>query len=257
MSSTPVAPARTSTARTGSARIRSLVYRPAAFLAEAVEVAFLGTALILAVCCVAIPRATGAIPMTILSGSMAPSIPAGALAVIRPIDGWRARVGEVVSYQPEAGAPTLVTHRVVAVSTSARGARTLTLQGDANGAPDDPVDPAQVRGLVVYSVPYLGWAVDRLNVGAAAGGTDWAALGLIALGSTQILRDLAGQRRARRPATPGRRAGRPAGSTWAPGISSRGRGRRTGEHHEAGDVPPPSRQTGRSLSPGLPGSGHR
>lgn len=148
-------------------------------------------ALVLAVVCLIVPKVIGAVPLTILSGSMAPAMPAGALAVVRPVDGSTARVGDVLTYQVGAGEPTLVTHRVTAVTRSSGGDVTLTTQGDANDAPDGPVDPGQVQGQVVYAVPYFGWVANRLNVGTGAGYVEWLAYGLIAFGSLRVIRAIA------------------------------------------------------------------
>jgi signal peptidase I/deoxyribose-phosphate aldolase len=156
-------------------------------------VALLGATLLLAVVCLVLPKTLGAVPLTILSGSMAPMMPPGALAVVRPVDATRARVGDILSYQPEPDDPMLVTHRVVAVSKNAHGNVSLTLQGDANNAPDPhPVRPGQVQGSVVYAVPYFGWVATRLNVGGGAKCARWAAYALIAVGSLRILIGLGG-----------------------------------------------------------------
>jgi signal peptidase len=156
-------------------------------------VALLAATLLLAATCLVLPKALGAVPLTILSGSMAPMMPPGALAVVRPVDASRARVGDVLSYQPEPDDPTLVTHRVVAVSRNAHGVVSLTLQGDANSAPDPhPVRPEQVQGSVMYAVPYFGWVATRLNVGAGASYARWTAYALIAVGSLRILIGLSG-----------------------------------------------------------------
>jgi signal peptidase len=171
----------------------------AQIVTETVSWALLVGALALGVACVPLPMALGAVPLTILSGSMAPGMPPGSLAIVRPVDATQARIGDVLTYQPQPDDPTLVTHRVVAVSRDAHGGVSLILQGDANGAPDDhPVRPAQVLGSVVYAVPYFGRVANRLNVGAGATYTHWAAYALIAVGSLRILLGLAGSRRVRR-----------------------------------------------------------
>jgi signal peptidase len=163
------------------------------FVWESVSVALLVGALALGVVCVVLPKLLGAVPLTILSGSMAPTMPAGALAVVRPVEATQVRVGDVLSYQTDPDVPTLVTHRVIAVSRNAHGDVSLTLQGDANSAPDElPVRPDQVQGSVVYAVPYVGWVANRLNVGAGANYAHWAAYALIAVGALRILLGLGG-----------------------------------------------------------------
>jgi len=163
------------------------------FVWETISLTLLAGTLALGVVCVVLPKVLGAVPLTILSGSMAPTMPAGALAVVRPVDATHAQVGDVLSYQAEPDEPTLVTHRVIAVSRNAHGDVSLTLQGDANSAPDEqPVRPDQVQGTVVYAVPYFGWVANRLNVGAGANYAHGAAYALIAVGALRMLRGLGG-----------------------------------------------------------------
>ncbi|MCW2815594.1 MAG: signal peptidase [Nocardioides sp.] len=106
---------------------------------------------------VLIPRMAGATPYTILTGSMAPSYPPGTLVVDKAADPDSVGVGTVITYQLESGKSAVVTHRVIAVSTSTDGERTFVTQGDANSVPDEePVRAEQVRGQVWYAVPHLG-----------------------------------------------------------------------------------------------------
>jgi signal peptidase len=171
----------------------------------AVSVSLLAASLVLGVVCLLVPKVLGAVPLAILSGSMAPTMPPGALAVVRPVDVTHVRIGDVLTYQAEPDDPTLVTHRVIAVSRDAHGGISLILQGDANDAPDDqPVRLEQVQGSVVYAVPYFGRVANRLNVGAGATCTHWAACALIAVGSLRILLGLSRSRRRRRQLAMGR-----------------------------------------------------
>lgn len=136
---------------------------------------------------VLVPRLAGATPYTVLTGSMRPHYPPGTLVVVKPVDPDDLRSGDVITYQLESGEPTVVTHRVTAVSTDLRGRVTFTTQGDANDAPDDPVRPVQVRGRLWYAVPYLGYAdalltgrQRQLGVLAGAGGLATYALVMFA-----------------------------------------------------------------------------
>jgi signal peptidase len=113
-------------------------------------------ALILAL--VVVPRLTGSTPYTILTGSMVPLMPPGTVVVTRPESFSSIRVGNVVTYQIASGQPAVVTHRVVAINVESDGTQTLTTKGDANPSPDlRHVIGAQVRGVVWYSVPYVGY----------------------------------------------------------------------------------------------------
>lgn len=103
-----------------------------------------------------VPRAMGAVPLTVLTGSMEPALAPGDLVVVRPAPADEIRVGEVITFQPVSDDPTLVTHRVTGLTTEPTGVTGFTTQGDANGAADDPIAADQVKGRVVYSVPWIG-----------------------------------------------------------------------------------------------------
>lgn len=106
---------------------------------------------------VLVPRLAGATPYTVLTGSMAPGLPAGSLVVVKPVAPDEVGVGSVITYQLESGRPAVATHRVVAVETAINGDLAFVTQGDANEVADAaPVRPVQVKGELWYSVPYLG-----------------------------------------------------------------------------------------------------
>ena len=112
--------------------------------------------LLLAAVVTVVPRLIGAVPLTVLSGSMEPAISAGDLVVVRPTDPADLRIGDVVTVQPVSDDPTLVTHRIVGVTHGGDGLAGFVTQGDANEHPDEPVVPEQVMGRVVYTVPLIG-----------------------------------------------------------------------------------------------------
>ncbi|WP_299039114.1 signal peptidase I [uncultured Pseudokineococcus sp.] len=90
------------------------------------------------------------------TGSMAPTMPTGALAVVRQVDAADVVVGDVVTVTREGKLP--ITHRVVETSAdpAVPGGAVLVLRGDAN----DSLDPAPYEvtrvGRVVWSSPHLG-----------------------------------------------------------------------------------------------------
>ena len=91
----------------------------------------------------------GVRPLVFTSGSMAPSIETGDLAVTRPVPVDELAVGDVVSVFD--AQETRVTHRVILVE-----GRRLWLKGDANATPDP--------------LPYLADQVDRVLFSVPAGG---------------------------------------------------------------------------------------
>lgn len=110
---------------------------------------------------VAVPRVLGWVPLTVLTGSMSPALPVGSQAVVEPVDAAGIRdleVGDVITFLPRPDDPTTVTHRIVGRSLGADGLPVFTTRGDANNA-DDPwrVTAPQLRGRVVYAVPYVGY----------------------------------------------------------------------------------------------------
>ena len=111
-----------------------------------------------------VPAATGAVPLTILTSSMEPTLPPGTLVVSRPTSVDQIHLGSVVTYQLESGNPALVTHRVIEVRTASDGRHAFVTKGDNNSEPDPAVvQEAQVRGAVWYSVPLLGYISTAVN----------------------------------------------------------------------------------------------
>lgn len=107
----------------------------------------------LAIALAVVPRVFGGQALTVLTGSMEPTYHPGDMIVVLPQGDYR--VGDAVTFQPVSGNPTLITHRIVALSLGPDGTR-YTTRGDANGADDDPIEAAQVMGRVAYSVPFVG-----------------------------------------------------------------------------------------------------
>ncbi|WP_150306700.1 signal peptidase I [Planctomonas psychrotolerans] len=145
--------------RTG-ARMRDIRHSIALGLSGAVLLVVIA----LAAFVIVLPKAAGATPLTVLSGSMAPALPIGSLIIVRPVPLDELAVGDVITYQLRSGEPEVVTHRIIAVSMASDGTRAFSLQGDNNPAPDpDPVVADQVRGRVWYSVPYLGYVSNAVT----------------------------------------------------------------------------------------------
>src|SRR2546423_3726779 len=73
---------------------------------------------------------------TVLSGSMAPGMPVGSLAVLVPVEPAAVHVGDVITFQAPLPDHRIVTHRVVAI-TEVGPHPVIRTKGDANAA-DDP-----------------------------------------------------------------------------------------------------------------------
>lgn len=106
---------------------------------------------------VVVPRVTGSTAYTVLTGSMKPDYPPGTLIVVRPTPGDDLAAGDVITFQPESGNPAVITHRIVSIFYDNQGHRRFITKGDANKVQDDTqlVDE-QIRGRLLYSVPYVG-----------------------------------------------------------------------------------------------------
>jgi len=152
--------------------------RPARRLLSKTASALLGVVMVallaLAGAAVVVPKILGATPLTVLTGSMEPAYSPGDIVVVQPVEPEQVRVGDVVTFQPVPDDPTLLTHRVVAVTWGSDGVAGFVTRGDANGADDDPIVPDQVMGRVAYSIPLIGhltnasWGPTAVTVGAVA-----------------------------------------------------------------------------------------
>ncbi|WP_372469160.1 signal peptidase I [Microbacterium maritypicum] len=109
------------------------------------------------------------------TGSMAPTIPAGSVALVQKIPASDIAVGDVVTVDRDAALP--ITHRVTGVEPADAGdMRTLTMKGDANDVEDPaPYIVSDVR-IVRGSVPALAnvivwfgspWVLGGVTLGAS------------------------------------------------------------------------------------------
>lgn len=95
-------------------------------------------------------------PLVFRSGSMAPSIETGDLAVAQEVAASELGVGDVVSVKTASG--SRVTHRIVTV-TQRDGHATLALKGDANSATDAEPYDVETADRVLFSVPAGGYVL--------------------------------------------------------------------------------------------------
>jgi signal peptidase I len=145
-----------------------------------------------------LPKLVGGASMTVLTGSMSPTIPAGSVVVVKPVDPAEVRPGDVITYQPRPGS-AFVTHRVVRINDD-DGRLSFVTKGDANDAEDpQPVPAAGVAGRVWLHVPHVGLISEKVR--SPVGMTTLVAIpGLLYL--VVHVRELLGERRARRGPVP-------------------------------------------------------
>jgi signal peptidase len=104
-----------------------------------------------------VPWAVHGAALTVLTGSMRPTIEPGDVTVVKGVeDASKITIGDVITFMPFPDDPTLVTHRVIGIGSTSEGGRVFTTQGDNNNTPDEPVMDYQVRGKVLYTVPKIG-----------------------------------------------------------------------------------------------------
>lgn len=220
-------------------------------LGRAVLVLLLALVAALALAMVIVPRVMGWVPLTILSGSMEPTIPTGSQVVVAPVEGADGaagvQVGDVITVMPYPDDDTLVTHRVVARTEAADGAVALTTQGDANASADPwTVTGTRLRGVVRYHVPYAGYLATALDGHQKQMGTVVVAVALLGYAAVQVLAAVRGARAGERPA-----AGAGTGPRCRP-TASGGRSA-TSRNRTPGRPPRSSRPTPRrNWKPGRP-----
>ncbi len=96
----------------------------------------------------------------VLSGSMEPKIHTGSVVFIKPTKEYK--INDIITFN-EAEKKTPITHRIVEMR-SLEGNIFYKTKGDANNAPDNKeIGKDQVVGKVLFTLPYLGYAVDVIR----------------------------------------------------------------------------------------------
>ena len=107
-----------------------------------------------------IPSVFGYSPLTVLTGSMEPSIHAGDMVIIK--DQSEYAVGDVITYMVDGGTSS-VTHQIIS-SYVEGGVTYFITKGTNNNAEDpNPVALSQVAGKVVLVIPGLGIFLEWLK----------------------------------------------------------------------------------------------
>ena len=116
----------------------------------------------------------GYTPYTVLSSSMEPAIPVGAMAYIQKVDPETLETGDVITFERgavgatetyydtfgdeitlETGTKYIFTHRIVSIDDENK---TFVTKGDANEKEDPTaVGFDEIKGKVAYAVPVLGF----------------------------------------------------------------------------------------------------
>lgn len=96
----------------------------------------------------------------VTSGSMSPTINVGDAVLVRRVTSEQTlalSAGTVVTFRAANNPRFLITHRIIAVGTSAGGRRFYETRGDGNADTDaSTLDPHRIEGVVTRVVPRLG-----------------------------------------------------------------------------------------------------
>ncbi len=96
--------------------------------------------------------------LTVLSGSMEPTIKTGAIVAAKPANDYK--IGDIITFWPNTKTQPPVTHRIFDIEVQG-GEPVYITKGDANNASDTrEITKNDVLGKVLFSVPYLGYVVD-------------------------------------------------------------------------------------------------
>ncbi|MFH1990588.1 MAG: signal peptidase I [Patescibacteria group bacterium] len=96
--------------------------------------------------------------LTVLSGSMEPAIKMGSVVLVKPMVDYK--IGDVITFGEISKIKTPITHRIYEIKVQGSQPVYIT-KGDANNGPDiREITQKDILGKVLFSVPYLGYAVD-------------------------------------------------------------------------------------------------
>ncbi|MCU6481403.1 signal peptidase I [Arthrobacter sp. A2-55] len=144
------------------------------------------------------PVATGSQTYTVLTNSMAPKYAPGTFLVVKPAPFNELKVGDIITYQLESGKPAVISHRIAAIGSTQAGERVLTTKGDNNALADPaPVHAPQVRGRLLYAVPYVGFAANFLGQTNRGAVVPVLAAGLIGFGLLNLVQGVRGRAKRR------------------------------------------------------------
>jgi signal peptidase len=119
----------------------------------------LGLVLCFVLFAVLVPSVFSGTLAIVRSSSMEPTMRAGALAVMQPVDASDVEVGDIIVFRPhwDSNPDVRVSHRVIGVYDDEQ--LLFDTKGDALEQSDPEYVPAgSVKGKVLFSIPYLGYA---------------------------------------------------------------------------------------------------
>lgn len=137
----------------------------------------------------ALPIPGGWKTFVVQSGSMEPSIKTGGIVVVKPTtltgsgEAGSYQVGDVITFGPRTKTKSPTTHRIIEVTADGN----YVTKGDANSDQDlRTVSRYEVIGRVLFSLPYLGYAV-------AAAQKPWGFMIIVVIPAAIIIWEEAGK----------------------------------------------------------------
>lgn len=120
-----------------------------------------------AVCAVVLVglRLAGFRTFTVMSGSMEPNYPVGAMLYVRPVDYQDLKVGDVISFVAN-DEKTVVTHRIAGIEIDQNDASVwrFKTKGDANTTEDSGlVHYKNVLGTPIITIPLIGYFAHNIQ----------------------------------------------------------------------------------------------
>ncbi|MBR2725769.1 signal peptidase I [Candidatus Saccharibacteria bacterium] len=129
----------------------------------------LGTAAVILVSIFALTlvgmRITGFRTFTVMSGSMEPEYPVGAMIYVKPVDYKSLKVGDVISFVAN-NDKTVVTHRIDEIKVDENDSEVwrFKTKGDANNTADAGlVHYKNVIGTPIIAIPYIGYLAHNIQ----------------------------------------------------------------------------------------------
>ena len=101
----------------------------------------------------AMPMPFGYGSAVVLSGSMEPELSVNDVIIVHDDDSYK--IGDVVVYQKGS---ELIVHRIIDIDDE-----TITTKGDANNTSDEPINKKNIKGTVVFTIPFVGIIVNFLK----------------------------------------------------------------------------------------------
>ena len=99
--------------------------------------------------------------LTVLSGSMEPTIKTGSVILMKPMPAYK--VGDIITFGEMTQTTVPKTHRIVSTEII-NGVQYYATKGDANKSEDaSKVKFEDIKGKVIFWVPFMGYAVSFIQ----------------------------------------------------------------------------------------------